>query len=92
MDSKSGLVRSIFLSGALAAAVMGAACAHHPYRVYDAYYSDYHVWNGTEEGYYHSWATENHRDPNRDFRHIPAEEQKEYWNWRHSHGEDHDHH
>jgi hypothetical protein len=42
--------------------------------------------------YYQTWAHETHRDPDRDFRRIPPEEQKEYWNWRHSHGEMHDHH
>ncbi|MGA8540537.1 MAG: hypothetical protein WB566_13615 [Terriglobales bacterium] len=71
---------------------MGIACAeHHYYRVYDPYYSDYHVWNHDEVVYYNQWATEYHRDPHRDFRKLPPEEQKEYWTWRHSHG-DHDHH
>jgi hypothetical protein len=60
-------------------------CAEHHYRVYDPYYSDYHVWNNNEVVYYHRWANENHRDPNRDFRKLPPGEQKEYWTWRHSH-------
>jgi hypothetical protein len=60
-------------------------CAEHHHRVYDPYYSDYHVWNDNEVVYYHRWANEYHRDPNRDFRKLPPDEQKEYWNWRHSH-------
>jgi hypothetical protein len=91
MKLKSGLLRSLLFTGALASFALGTACGHHYYRAYDPYYSDYHVWNDGEVVYYHQWAGENHRDPNRDFRHIPPEEQKEYWTWRHSHG-DHDHH
>jgi hypothetical protein len=33
---------------------MGKACAEHHYRVYDPYYSDYHVWNDDEVVHYHS--------------------------------------
>lgn len=91
MDFKSRLLSSGLLSMALASSVLGTACAHHYYRVYDPYYSDYHVWNDTEITYYHQWARENHYDENRDFRHLPPEQQKQYWTWRHSH-EDHDHH
>jgi hypothetical protein len=87
MDSKSRFLSSVFLAGALMCSVFGVACGHpHYYRVYDPYYSDYHVWNDSEVTYYHQWAHENHRDENRDFRKIPAGEQKEYWTWRHSHG------
>ncbi len=92
MNSRSRLVSSLFLAVALTSAVLGTACAeHHYYRVYDPYYSDYHVWNHDEVVYYNQWAGEHHRDPHRDFRRLPPEEQKEYWTWRHGHG-DHDHH
>jgi hypothetical protein len=63
--------------------VAGAGC-EGSYRVYDSYHSDYHTWNSGEVVYYHRWAGETHRDPNRDFRKIPAGEQKEYWDWRHN--------
>jgi hypothetical protein len=91
MDKKSRFVSSLIIAAALASSVLGTACAHHYYRVYDPYYSDYHVWNDAEVGYYQTWSRENHRDEHRDFRKLPADEQKEYWTWRHSHG-DHDHH
>jgi len=92
MNRKSRFLSSLLLGGAMAFSILGTACAeHHPYRVYDPYYSDYHVWNDEEVVYYHQWARENHRDENRDFRKLRPEEQKEYWNWRHAHG-DHDHH
>ena len=45
MDHRSRLVTSLCLGAALASAALGTACAHHYYRVYDPYYSDYHVWN-----------------------------------------------
>ncbi len=92
MNKKSGFVSSLVLAAALSSFLLGMACGGHLYyRVYDPYYSDYHVWNGDEAVYYHQWAGENHRDPDRDFRKLPPEEQKEYWTWRHSHG-DHDRH
>jgi hypothetical protein len=92
MNSGSRLFSSLFLATALASSALSTACAeHHYYRAYDPYYSDYHVWNHDEVVYYNQWAREYHRDPRREFRRLPPEEQKEYWNWRHSHG-DHDHH
>jgi hypothetical protein len=75
-------VKSI-CSAALLAAFLVAGC-EHGYRVYDVQYGDYHRWNNGEVVYYHQWANENHYDANRDFRHIPPEQQKAYWNWRHS--------
>jgi len=78
------------LAGALALTTAGLGCAqHHYYRVYDPYYTDYHLWNDNEVVYYHQWATEKRRDPDRDFRKLPPEEQREYWTWRHNRG-DHD--
>jgi len=92
MDSRSRFVSSLFLAAALGFSILGTACAeHHYYRVYDSYYSDYHVWNHDEVVYYNQWAREYRRDPHRDFRKLPPGDKKEYWNWRHSHG-DHDHH
>jgi len=42
MHKRSRFLSSLFLAAALTFSVMGTACAHH-YRVYDPYYSDYHV-------------------------------------------------
>jgi|ERR1700733_1155953 hypothetical protein len=78
------------LAAVIALSVLGLGCAeHHYYRVYDPYYTDYHVWNHDEVVYYNQWSTETHRDPHRDFRKIPPGEQKEYWTWRHNHGDHH---
>lgn len=86
MNSKSRFFSSLILAGALASCVVGTACVH---RVYDPYYSDYHVWNNDEVVFYHQWARERHYDEHVDFRKLPADRQKEYWNWRHSHGDHH---
>ena len=93
MDRRRNILSSWLLASTLALSllVMGTACTEHHYRVYDPYYSDYHVWNHDEVVYYNRWAGEYHRDPHRDFRKLRPEEQKEYWTWRHGHG-DHDHH
>jgi len=95
MVGPSRSVRTVLLALAVAASGTGIACEHHYYRVYDPYYTDYHVWNGDEVRYYNQWAVETHHDPHRDFRKLPPNEQKEYWTWRHNHGDhdhDHDHH
>jgi protein-tyrosine phosphatase len=90
MSRRSHPLRSLLLAAALASSLAGIGCAeHHAYRVYDPYYTDYHVWNNDEVVYYHRWADENHRDRDRDFKKLRPEEQKEYWTWRHNHG-DHD--
>jgi hypothetical protein len=78
---------SLLLAAALASTVAGLACENHPYRVYDPYYTDYHTWNNDEVVYYNQWSAETHRDPHRDFRKLPKDEQKEYWTWRHNHGD-----
>jgi len=83
-------LRTLLLAAGLASSWAGIACEHHYVRVYDPYYTDYHVWNDDETVYYRRWAEETHRDRDRDFRRLPPEEQKEYWTWRHNHG-DHDH-
>lgn len=96
--NRSHPLSALLLLAAMGLSVAGLACEHHYYRAYDPYYTDYHVWNGDEDAYYHRWADETHRDAHRDFRKISKEDQKEYWTWRHNHGDhdrdhdrDHDH-
>lgn len=95
MSRGSHRLGKLLLAAALASSFAGLACGNHPYRVYDPYYTDYHVWNNDEVVYYNRWAGETHRDPHREFKKMPPNEQKEYWTWRHNHGDhdhDHDHH
>jgi hypothetical protein len=96
MSRGSQSLSSLLLAAELASSFAGIACSeHHSYRVYDPYYTDYHVWNNDEVVYYNRWADETHRDPHRDFRKLQPQEQKDYWTWRHNHGDhagDHDRH
>lgn len=77
---------SLLLASALTAPVFMAGCAVHA-RVYDPYYHDYHPWGG-EVTYYQSWEHDTHRD-HMDYKSRSAADQKEYWDWRHSHGDHH---
>ncbi len=71
------------LAAVLAAPVLTTGCAAHV-RYYDAGYGDYHTWNGGEVVYYNNWEKETHRE-HREFKDRNADEQKEYWSWRHNH-------
>ena len=78
--------------GVLLLALATAGCAH---RYYDPDHNDYHRWDHQERGYYNQWAVENHVDSHRDYNHLSKDDQKRYWDWRHSHDNDHhdnDHH
>lgn len=91
MCSGPRYLNTLLLAAALASPVLNSACAeHHYYRAYDVDHNDYHVWDAQENVYYNQWAVENHRE-NREFRKLNRDEQREYWNWRHSHHDDHDH-
>jgi hypothetical protein len=83
---KNGWIPTIFMCSALVSTTIFAGCSAHVsagYRVYDPYYSDYHVWGPDEDVYYHRWLGERHYDY-KDFRRLPADRKKEYWTWRHS--------
>jgi hypothetical protein len=82
----SRFIPTILLHTALLSAAIFTGCAAHVsavYRVYDPYYSDYHVWGPGEDGYYRQWIGERHYQY-QDFRRLPADRQKDYWTWRHS--------
>ncbi|MGA2119147.1 MAG: hypothetical protein ABSH56_30895 [Bryobacteraceae bacterium] len=88
--------RKLFLSPALLLAallppVIGAGCAvrvNSGYRVYDPYYHDYHVWDDRESASYHQWIAETHHE-DRDYRKLNKGDQKQYWDWRHGHPDQH---
>jgi hypothetical protein len=85
MDGRWRFLSSWFLAAVLVGSLTITACGHRDERVYDPDHRDYHTWNRDEVAHYNQWAAENHREPNRDFRRLPPEEQREYWTWRHSH-------
>jgi hypothetical protein len=85
MNLASRWFSSLLLGAALISPLLTVGCAGNV-RVYDPYYHDYHRWDDHETVYYSQWETENHRD-HRDFRKRNKDEQKQYWDWRHSHGD-----
>jgi hypothetical protein len=87
MSSGSKWLSLVFVAGALVTPLVTTGCGGH--RVYDPYYSDYHRWDSHENVYYQQWIVEGHRDPHRDYKHLNKDEQKQYWDWRHSHGDHH---
>lgn len=92
MPNSKRHLRALLMAAFLATPLLITGCSARVgvgYRVYDPYYRDYHVWDDGEVVYYNRWAGETHRDAHRDFRKLNRNEQKEYWNWRHSHSDKH---
>ncbi len=83
MRGGSRYLSSLLLAAALTSPLVITGCAVHA-RVYDPYYHDYHPWNHGEVVYYQNWETETHRQ-HVDFKRRNADEQKQYWDWRHKH-------
>jgi hypothetical protein len=77
------LVTLVFATSLISPAIITGCSAHVGYRVYDPGYADYHTWDANENGFYTRWEAETHR-PHVDFRRRPANEQKEYFTWRHN--------
>ena len=77
----SALLAAILLSPAIIAGC--SARVSTGYRVHDGYYNDDHVWDKNEIAFYGRWENETHRKHD-DISHRNADEQKEYWSWRHN--------
>jgi hypothetical protein len=82
MHCGARLFSSLLLGSALILPLATSSCSHHYYTS-----PDYTV---QEDVYYNQWVTETHRDPHVDYHHLRKEDQKRYWDWRHSHEHDHD--
>ncbi len=86
MRSLSQNIASMLLAATMAVPLMCTGCTVHA-GYYDPYYHDYHPISG-EVVYYNQWEANTHRthvelkDRNKD-------EQKEYWDWRHSPADHH---
>jgi len=78
--------RVLLVGAAFVIPVLAAGCGPHVYRVYDPYYTDYHVWDDHERSYYNQWLIETHR-PRVEYRQLRGDDQRQYWTWRHSHVE-----
>jgi hypothetical protein len=81
MGSKFRYFAPLLLAAAIACPLFTTGCAVHA-RVYDPYYHDYHARAG-ETVYYNQWEHDTHRD-HQDLEKRNKEDQKAYWDWRHS--------
>jgi hypothetical protein len=72
---------TLLLAGGLMAPAIFSGCAARV-RYYDPVYSDYHPWGPPERAYYDRWVVETHRS-HVEYPKLRAEEQREYWTWRH---------
>jgi hypothetical protein len=60
------------------------------HRYYDRDHKDYHRWNEAERRAYRHWLLEERREREyRDYTRIGPDRQREYWRWRHEHGDWH---
>jgi hypothetical protein len=80
------MMSSCLIAAVLTTAALTTGCEVHA-RYYDPYYHDYHPVGGEVE-FYGQWERETHRD-HRDLNKRNKDEQKEYWDWRHKHQDQH---
>jgi hypothetical protein len=87
----------VFLSAALTApvAIRTSAATQDDHRdekkqtrVYDRSHKDYHNWDDNEDRTYRSYLGEQHKDY-RGYSTLNRSQQTHYWNWRHSHPDNH---
>ena len=76
-------IDSLLAAALVVVPVFGTGCAARV-RVYDSYHSDYHYWNDREDRAYRRYLSERHEEY-RELSKRKAEEQRDYWNWRHEH-------
>lgn len=80
MRSGYRLFSALMIAGALASPVIVSGCYQHHEHGYGATAT----WSDNEGPYYARWEGETHRD-HREWAQRNADEQKQYWSWRHDH-------
>jgi hypothetical protein len=83
------LLSSACFAAALLIPVANIGCAGRV-RIYDQYHSDYHRWDHNEDLAYRQYLGESHQ-PYRAYGKLNKDEQRDYWNWRHSHPDNESH-
>ncbi len=78
---------TIFLGTSLLLAIANVGCSGRV-RVYDSYHSDWHTWDHNEDVQYRAYLNEHH-EPYRDYNKLDKNQQKDYWNYRHEHPDNH---
>ena len=77
---------SLLAAALLVVPAFSTGCAARV-RVYDPYQRDYHHWDDREDRAYRRYLSERHEEY-RKLSKRKAEEQRDYWKWRHEHGDD----
>lgn len=80
MRSGYRLFNAVMIAGALASPVIVGGCYHH----HDRGYAVSATWSDNEGPYYSRWESETHRD-HKEWAQRNADEQRDYWAWRHDH-------
>jgi len=83
------ILNTVLLGAALIAplSIVPAARADHDHATYrDDEHHDQHEWNEREDRAYRVWLKEHHRKY-KEFAKLRAEDQRDYWAWRHSHSD-----
>ncbi len=85
----------LFMGATLLVPAAVLADEHHDrdkdHRYYDADSKDYHEWNEQEQRAYRHYLEER-REHYRPWNKMTAEQQREYWRWRHEHPDwEHEH-
>lgn len=83
------ILNSLLLSATLLAplSIVSTARADHHHETYrDDEHHDQHEWNDHEDRAYRMWLKEQHRKY-KDFAKLRAEDQRNYWAWRHNHSD-----
>jgi hypothetical protein len=79
----AAMKRSIFLVLAALTGLSGCVVGTRG-SYYDPYYRDYHTWNDAEEAQFRIYLGER-QQPYREYRRLDADQQRDYWQWRHAH-------
>ena len=75
---------SLIVAAAMASSVVSSGCVVERVRLYDADQQDYHRWDDREDRAYRRYLSEQHREY-REMSQQNAEDQRNYWRWRHAH-------
>ena len=80
-----GIMKGALVALASALLLESAGCAVG-FRVYDPEYGVYHSWDRNEESVFRIYLGERH-ERYRKFRNLDEGQQRDYWKWRHDHGD-----
>ena len=81
---RRGYLGLMVIAGGFLVGATFAGCGSQPVVVEDRAHGDSHKWDSHEDAAYRQWEAARSK-PHVDYDKRQAEEQSDYWNWRHSH-------